>query len=195
MLENAEGSSLDGENNETLEVENGTSPFVANLFWFLDLIGLFVVSVVLVQTFFYRSMHVEGKSMQNTFQPKDSLGVSDLFYEPKQFDVVIINTKELLGRTIIKRIIGLPGDTIRIENGDVFVNDVKLNEPYLKPGIKTFRNGFSEGIVPVPEGYFFALGDNRPGSSDSRNYGFFKLSKIVGKVCFRWWPLSKMRFF
>lgn len=182
--------------NEGVVNENESGSFIANVFWFIDLITLFVVSVVLMQTFCYRSMHVEGPSMQNTFQPKDNVGMSNLFYEPKQFDVVIINTKDLIGKTIIKRVIALPGDTIRIENGDVFVNDVKLNEPYLKKGIKTFRRGsFLEEMVTVPEGYFFALGDNRPVSSDSRDCGFFRLDRILGKVLVRWWPLSDFKFF
>lgn len=169
---------------------------MANLFWFLDLTVLFIVVVVLVHTFCYRSMHVEGDSMQTTFQPKDNVGVSDLFYEPKYSDIVIINTNDLLGRTIIKRIVAMPGQTVRIDDdGEVFVDSVKLNEPYLKKGVKTARHGFPAKTVVVPDDCFMAMGDNRPGSSDSRDFGFFRLDQILGKVFIRWWPFNKFKFF
>ena len=189
-----ETSSL--EDDSTKKQENEVGGMVANLFWFLDLIGLFIVVVVLMQTFVYRSMHVEGNSMQPTLQPKNNVGVSDLFYEPKHSDIVIINTMDLFDKTIIKRIVAMAGQTVRIDDdGEVFVDSVKLSEPYLAKGVKTARHGFPAQTVVVPDGCFMAMGDNRPGSSDSRDFGFFKYNQIIGKAFVRWWPLNKFKFF
>lgn len=177
-------------------LNDNKNDFLENVFEIFNLVGFCLVFVVIIQTFFVRVLHVEGDSMQSTFQPNNAIGISDLFYEPKNSDVAIINTVDLSGRTIIKRIIAMDGQTIRIDNdGEVYVDDVKLHEPYLDRGVKTARKRLPDGIVKVPKGYFFAMGDNRPGSSDSRDFGFFRLDQIVGKVCFCFWPPNNIRMF
>lgn len=92
--------------------------------------------------------------------------------------------------SFIKRIIGVAGDHIYIENGDVFVNGEKLNESYLQDGVETPRSGKFYDIV-VPEGYIFAMGDNREGSTDCRYFGCIPLDEIDGRVTYRIWPLEK----
>ena len=99
-------------------------------------------------------------------------------------------------RSYIKRVIGLPGEYIEIKNGSVYIDGKRLEEDYLQDGIvtdmvqgnrdETFFTDFT-----VPENYVFAIGDNRPGSTDSRSFGCIPLEKIEGTVAFRFWPFSE----
>ncbi|MBQ9266872.1 MAG: signal peptidase I [Clostridia bacterium] len=97
---------------------------------------------------------------------------------------------ELTKTSYIKRVIGMPGDHLYISDGKVYINDEVLDEPYLEEGLQTPRKGMFYDVV-VPEGYVFVMGDNRTGSSDSREFGCVPLDKIEGRVSFRIWPLSK----
>lgn len=91
----------------------------------------------------------------------------------------------------IKRVIGIAGDHVFInESGDVFVNDQKLNETYLADDVYTPRTGPFTDII-VPDGYIFVMGDNRTGSSDSREFGCIPLEKVEGRVTYRLWPLNR----
>lgn len=92
-------------------------------------------------------------------------------------------------KSYIKRIIGIAGDKIRIEDGMVYINEKKLEETYLVPG--TLTNSVNYNNITVPEGYVFVMGDNRNESIDSRNFGCIPIDKIEGIVCFRYWPLNK----
>ena len=88
-----------------------------------------------------------------------------------------------------KRIIGVAGDHIKIEDGKVYLNGEELNEPYLREGIITDGGTFNE--VTVPEGCVFVMGDNRPHSTDSRSFGCIPVNKIESKVWIRFWPFNK----
>ncbi len=99
-------------------------------------------------------------------------------------------------RSYIKRVIGLPGDYVEIKDGGVYINGEKLQENYLRAGVVTdmIQGNRDESYFnkfTVPENYVFAMGDNRPGSTDCRSFGCIPLSKIEGKVLFRFWPFSK----
>ncbi len=98
---------------------------------------------------------------------------------------------ELTKTSFIKRVIGLAGDHVYIANGKVYLNEEELNEPYLVDGLETPRKGMFYDVV-VPDGYIFVMGDNRTGSSDSREFGCIPVDKVEGRVSFRIWPLSKM---
>lgn len=99
-------------------------------------------------------------------------------------------------KSYIKRVIAVPGDYVEIKNGGVYINGEKLQEDYLQPGVVTdmvqgnsdesYFNNFT-----VPDNCVFAMGDNRPGSTDCRSFGCIPLEKIEGKVLFRFWPFSK----
>ncbi len=92
----------------------------------------------------------------------------------------------------IKRVIGLPGDHVEIKGGKVYINDELLKEEYLEPSVKTYLpdNGMPNDFV-VPEGYIFAMGDNRVGSADCRAFGCIPKEKVEGRVTVRIWPLNK----
>ncbi len=105
------------------------------------------------------------------------------------WDFFLHDVIEVTKVSFIKRVIGLAGDHVEIKDGSVYVNDQKLSEVYLN-GIKTPITGDYHDIV-VPEGYIFVMGDNRNGSSDSREFGCIPLEKVEGRVTYRIWPLTK----
>lgn len=92
-------------------------------------------------------------------------------------------------KSYIKRIIGLPGEHIQIEYGNVYINGTKLTEDYLQPGVTTPNKVFTD--FTVPEGYLFVMGDNREGSMDSREFGCIPMTKVESKVCLRFFPFNK----
>lgn len=97
-----------------------------------------------------------------------------------------------IGKTsYIKRIIGLPGEKVKIENGKVYINGEELEEPYLQEGVETESTGGVFTEITVPEGYVFAMGDNRSKSSDCRRFGCIPIEKIESKVLIRFWPLNQ----
>lgn len=97
-----------------------------------------------------------------------------------------------IGKTsYIKRVIGLPGEQVRIENGKVYINGEELEEPYLQEGVETESTGGVFTDFTVPEGYVFAMGDNRMQSSDCRRFGCIPIEKIESKVLIRFWPLNQ----
>ena len=93
-------------------------------------------------------------------------------------------------QSFIKRVIGLPGEHIKIEDGKVYINGEEYKEDYLQEDVKTTASGVFTDFV-VPENYVFAMGDNRAESTDCRSFGCIPLEKIEGKVLFRFWPFSK----
>ena len=112
-------------------------------------------------------------------------------YEPKNFlEGFVYNVLEINKTSFIKRVIALPGEHVKIENGKVYINGEELEEDYLQAGIETNvpETGFSE--FTVPENTVFAMGDNRPQSTDCRSFGCIPLEKIESKVALRIWPLN-----
>jgi signal peptidase I len=128
-----------------------------------------------------------------TFERPDSTdydkGVAE-YVERTGVDKFVHDVLEINKTSYIKRVIGLSGDKVVIANGSVYVNDMKLSEVYLN-GIETPRLGDFWNIT-VPEGYVFAMGDNRGGSTDCRYFGCIPLEKIEGTVKYRFWPLNKI---
>lgn len=118
-------------------------------------------------------------------------------YEPQglleKFSYYVLETGK---KSYIKRVIGLPGEYIEIKNGNVYIDGRKLEEDYLIDGIVTdmvqaSKDGKFLTNFTVPKNYVFAIGDNRPGSTDCRSFGCIPLEKIEGTVSFRFWPFSK----
>ena len=109
--------------------------------------------------------------------------------EPKNiFSKFVYYVLEIGKRSYIKRVIALPGDHVKIENGSVYLNGEKLDEPYISSDVLTKSEKFNDFIVP--QGYVFAIGDNRNASTDCRNFGCIPLEKVDGFVVFRFWPLD-----
>ncbi|MBO5143822.1 MAG: signal peptidase I [Clostridia bacterium] len=119
--------------------------------------------------------------------------ITAIYYDKENIlDSFLYNVMELGKKSYIKRVIGIAGDKVRIEDGSVYINDILQEEKYLPIGTKTY---IPEGGMPnefvVPEGYVFAMGDNRGGSSDCRSFGCIPLEKIEGRVYLRIWPLNR----
>ena len=147
------------------------------------LYALIFVAVFLCLSF--RFVTVSGDSMKNTLKNGDKLLLSGLFYEPEHGDIVVVEREN--DTPLIKRVIGLAGDTIRIDSttGIVYRNDEPLDEPYVLGGFTT-TYGMEELVVP--EGYLFVMGDNRTESLDSRLLGPVSMDNLVGQVFFRLSP-------
>ncbi len=150
----------------------------------------------LIVTFGFQVARVEGKSMEPTLQDQDRLIVNKAVYqffdEPQPMDIVMLYYPRDPDKSFVKRIIAKEGDTVRIENGQVFVNEVPLPDSFVPP---EFRSHENHGPEVVQESYYFVMGDHRNNSSDSRHWGQVPQKYVIGKVQLRWWPLSDATLF
>ena len=151
---------------------------------------LVVVFVALINLVFPRYA-VEGRSMEPSLHDSDRLFVSNLdpLNRPLERGEVVILTSPYDGETVVKRVIGLPGEVVTIRAGVVYVNDVQLDEPYI------FEPPLYNGSWEVPAGHYFVLGDNRNHSLDSADYGPVSEGEISGVVKFRFLPLDQVQWF
>ncbi|UQD51362.1 signal peptidase I [Bacillus methanolicus] len=171
----------------------------------LEWLKAFVIGIIIfafIRTFFFSNYIVKGESMMPTLQDGNKLVVNKIGYQfgkLQRFDVIVFhaNKKE----DFVKRIIGLPGDKIEYRNDQLYVNDKKIDEPYLDIYRKQIPGGRLTGDFTlkeitgkekVPPGKLFVLGDNRLGSWDSRQFGFISVNQVVGKVNLRYWPLNEI---
>lgn len=117
------------------------------------------------------------------------------FGNPEIGDVVVFKAPNDPEKDYIKRVIGVPGNTVLIRNGDIYINGQLLDQSaYLKRSVKTYGGSFfkEEEPIAVPSDSYVVMGDNRAGSSDSREWGFVPIKSIIGKSLFVYWPLNKM---
>jgi signal peptidase I len=148
-----------------------------------------------IRTFVAEARYIPSSSMEPTLQINDRLIIEKIsyhLYDPKRGDVVVFNPTDALKAknfkdAFIKRIIGLPGDTIKISNGIVYVNGDKLSEDYIAQ-----KPDYEFGPVKVPEGQYLVLGDNRNNSYDSHYWGFVPKEKFVGRAFVRFWPFTRL---
>lgn len=159
--------------------------------WYEALISA-VVILVLVFSFFFRIIQVEGESMERTLYQGQKLIVWGAGYTPERGDVVIVDSYTSYGRPLVKRVIALGGDTVDIdfETGVVQVNGEVLDEPYLSE--PTWLSYDVEFPITVPEGTVFLMGDNRNNSLDSRSskVGCIDERDILGRVLLRFLPFE-----
>lgn len=161
-----------------------------------DIIFAALIAVMVI-VFFIQPVKVEGSSMLPHLHDGERLFVNKLVYynvPPLQRgDIVVFWFPNDPSKSYVKRLIGLPGETIEVRDGRVLVNGQPLNEPYLEAD----RNRRLDDHLPVyvrPH-HFYVMGDNRDGSSDSREWGLVPEKYIYGTAVVRWWPLSEMSFF
>ncbi len=167
---------------------------------FLDIIETVVIALaifVIVYLFLFQPHQVRGNSMYPNFHDSDYLLTDKISYhlsQPKRNDVIIFTAPRNEDYDYIKRIVGLPGEMMKLEENGLFINNTLLEEPYLPDGQETFAGNFL-GLgetVTIPEDNYFVLGDNRNHSSDSRDWGFVPRENIIGRAWFRYWPLNQM---
>jgi signal peptidase I len=159
--------------------------------WLRDLVISLAISAFII-VFLYQPVKVEGTSMMPSLDDQERIFVNKFVYrlEPIQRgDVVVFRYPRDPSKSFIKRVIGLAGDRIRIDGGEVFVNDVKLDEDYV-PEAYADQRSYDETVVP-PNSYF-VLGDHRTMSNDSRDFGPVDQAFIYGKAVFGYWPVDRM---
>jgi len=162
--------------------------------WVKTLVSAGVYAILIV-TFGVQVARVEGQSMAPTLENEDRLIVNKLIYrigEPRRGDIVMLFYPLDPSKSFVKRVIAEEQDTVRIVEGQVYVNDIPLSDDYVP---EDYRSHDDWGPQVVPEGYYFVMGDHRNNSSDSRNWGFVPKKYIVGKVQIRWWPARHMQIF
>lgn len=159
-------------------------------FWLRDLVVSVVVSAFII-IFLYQPVRVEGTSMLPMLEDQDRLFINKLAYrvgDIQRGDVVVFLYPHDHEKSYIKRVIALPGDTLRIDHGQVYVNGNKIAEPYVPP---RFDDDRSQPEMNVPPHEYFVMGDHRSISSDSRDFGPVDRNLIYGKAAFVYWPMDQ----
>ena len=162
----------------------------------LVVVAVAITSALLVRAYVVQQFAVEGESMLSTLQDGDRVLVNRLSYrlhDPRRGDVVVLKRFDgnATERDLIKRVIGLPGETVEVRSCVVYIDDQELNEPYLDPAIQQ-RDGCGSDQAPieVPEDSVFVLGDHRGRSSDSRAFGPVADDFLIGRAFVIIWPVG-----
>jgi signal peptidase I len=161
--------------------------------WFRDILETILPAlliVLVVNVFLAQATRVEGQSMEPNLHNNQRLIIEKISYRfrpPRRGDIVVIKMPNRHSDPLIKRVVGLPGETIEVRDGHVYINGQMLNEPYLEQ--LTYGNTGPHVIAP---GSIFVLGDNRGASNDSRSFGEVMISSILGHAWFRYWPLDEI---
>jgi len=161
---------------------------------FLQSLVIAGILAFFIITFVAQSFVVDGQSMEPTLTDGERLFVNKITYRfqpPQRGDIVVFTPQGTSRGKYIKRIVGLPGETISIRDGSTFINGQPLEEDYIKEEMWG-----SFGPTEIPEDHYFVLGDNRNHSADSRVaeiVGFVERSSIEGKAFWLYWPLTEMR--
>lgn len=163
----------------------------------LELLGYMAVVLVLaglIVTYVGQRTMVSGSSMENTLSDRDNLIVDKITYrfsEPKRFDIIVFPYQYEEDTYYIKRIIGLPGETVQIVDGDILINGEVLNESYGRERIES--SGTAIDPITLGDDEYFVMGDNRNESADSRepDVGNIKRADLIGRAWVRIWPLNK----
>src|ERR1039458_585221 len=163
------------------------------LSWVRDLAFSVLIAVVSI-VFIYQPVKVEGTSMMPGLTDQERIFINKYTYKlgagsVEREDLVVFHYPYDPSQSYIKRIIGLPGDTIEIDNGTVYVNGKKLDEPYVPA---EYRDHVPLKKESVPADKYFVLGDHRSSSNDSRVWGFVDRKEIYGKAVFVYWPPDKI---
>jgi signal peptidase I len=142
---------------------------------------------LLINVFVGQATRVEGMSMEPNLHTNQRLVVEKIsyrFHGPERFDVVVLKLPDQGDELLIKRVIGLPGETVEVTDGHIYINDELLAEPFLDQEITSGR----DSRVVVPPLHVFVMGDNRNHSNDSRNFGPVPIDNIVGRAWISYWP-------
>ena len=159
--------------------------------WLRDLVISLAISAFII-IFLYQPVKVEGTSMMPSLDDQERIFVNKFVYRLEAIqrgDIVVFRYPRDTSKSYIKRVVGLAGDHIRIDDGLVYVNDKPLDEDYV-PAAFADNRSYPETVVP--QNSFFVLGDHRSMSNDSRDFGAVKETFIYGKAVFGYWPVDKL---
>ena len=158
--------------------------------WLRDMVVSIVVSAFII-IFLYQPVRVEGTSMLPMLEDQDRLFINKMAYklgEIHRGDVVVFLYPHDHTKSYIKRVIALPGDDLRIDHGQVYVNGSAIAEKYVP---ERFTDDRSQPGLVVPDNEYFVMGDHRSISSDSRDFGPVERDLIYGKAAFVYWPMDQ----
>jgi signal peptidase I len=178
------------------------------------LFGVVLIISQLLLTYVIGNDRVSGPSMEPTMYDGEKL-ISARMFKVKRNDIVVLKAPDKIDTLYIKRVIGMPGDKIESKNDQLYINDKKVDQPYLpkekrKEILEHFNEFYGQNqtqytmdfnlkerfhVDRVPEGQYLVMGDNRPVSHDGRDFGFVKRNALIGKVFVRYWPITKFKVF
>lgn len=170
------------------------------LSFFSDTVQTFLMALAVFLVIYFgvaRPFQVSGDSMYPTYKDHEYIFTNIIGLKLGHLnkgDVIVFKAPLDNTKDFIKRVIALPGDTVELKDGIVYLNGERLNESnYLASSVRTYGGSFLSENEPktIPGGYVFVMGDNRPYSSDSREWGLLKKSEIIGKAFFVYWPISE----
>jgi signal peptidase I len=160
--------------------------------WWVRDIFFAVGTAIMIVVFLYQPVKVEGTSMLPELRDQERIFVNKFVYRIEHIhrkDIVVFWYPKDRSKSYIKRIIGMPGETVEILDGSVYVNDKLLEEPYVDSRFEDHRD---YPPIFVEPGYYYVLGDHRNQSNDSRMWGLVPEGYIYGKAVFRYWPVNKI---
>ncbi|MCH5202800.1 MAG: signal peptidase I [Oscillospiraceae bacterium] len=196
--EDNENTDLDIKSDDIDDKEHivvNTSPLVGWIFDVAHSMILAVVLIVILLTFFFRIVNVDGRSMMNTLLDSDKVIVTNFLYTPKNEDIIVISHGAEYDKPIIKRVIATENQTLKIdfENQRIYVDGTLIDEPYVSSELK---EGNTNIPSVVPEGKVFVMGDNRLESLDSRysEIGLIDEDDIIGKAQFVIFPFTRIQY-
>jgi signal peptidase I len=182
------------ESPETLLQNEGLSKRRKALRWLREALETALPAVLiafLINLFLAQATQVHGQSMEPTLHSEQRLVVEKIsyrFHGPRRGDIIVLKSPQQRSELLIKRVIGLPGETVEIRRGWVYINGQELGEPYLERS-----TGGNWGPIIVPPLHVFVLGDNRGFSNDSRAFGMVSIQKdIVGRAWVSYWPIDEV---
>lgn len=175
--------------------------FINELVNFIFIIIVAVVIFIVLRQYLFQPFQVEGHSMEPELHNGDQM-IMLRQMNLDRFDIVVFPDPRGFGESYVKRVIGLPGDSLAYENDQLIINGQILEEPYLEAVKANYEGQFTEdfnlrdtlGIDVIPEGTVFVLGDNRPNSGDSRQFGLIDIDDIQGETHFIYYPLDRFGF-
>lgn len=194
MLKEKEENQLEGQELDKKKVEEKESSWVKELISTVLYLALVVALTFLFVQYVGQRTHVNGDSMNNTLLDGDNLIVDKISYrfkDPERFDIIVFPYQYQEDTFYIKRIIGLPGETVQIEDGIIYIDGEVLEESYGKEIMNSA--GIASQPIELGEEEYFVLGDNRNNSRDSRDpsVGMIQEDQIIGKAFIRIWPFEK----
>ncbi|MCL1795293.1 MAG: signal peptidase I [Clostridia bacterium] len=193
LNEATEGTEVRSASVEAAEKEKGKKSVGREIFEWVMVVVVAVAAALVIRTFIFEPVRVDGNSMQTTLHDKEYMLVTKyqyLFGEPSRFDVVICRYPGRGSTNFVKRVVGLPGDTVAVAGGLLYINGEPVEEAYINTPM---FSDFAETVVQ--DGHYFVMGDNRNNSNDSRNPSVGQIAKayVRGKVRIVAWPFADFR--
>lgn len=181
--------------------------FLKEIFEWILVVVVSIALYFIISTYLVAPYTVKGHSMDYTFADNDKVFISKIGSDYQHGDEIVFHANET--DDYIKRVIGLPGDTVEVIDDILYINGKKVDEPYLDKKKAELKQKGKDNLTPdfnieylkstqskkVPENMYFVMGDNRPNSTDSRAFGFVKKEAVVGKVVLRYYPFSEFKTF